>query len=202
MDDLKAIPNDAAIFKASNLEVIDVNGVKVQLGSLFADEKTIVVLIRHFFCGSCQQYVTQLASVSPEALAAAHTRIVVIGCGDYEPIKGYLELTGYQGSIYADPSRSVYRALDVTIESLARPPAGEQKKSYMQLGFFTNLVKSTWNGPLKNPGFVGKQGNFSQLGADFVLGPGNSCIFASRMRHSEDHTEISELMQAAGVAYP
>lgn len=69
---------------------------------------------------------------------------MVIGCGDYEPIKGYLELTGYQGSIYADPSRSVYRALDVTIESLARPPAGEQKKSYMQLGFFTNLVKSTW----------------------------------------------------------
>lgn len=45
MDDLKAIPNDATIFKASNLEVIDVNGVKVQLGSLFADEKTIVVLI-------------------------------------------------------------------------------------------------------------------------------------------------------------
>jgi hypothetical protein len=31
---------------------------------------------------------------------------------------------------------------------------------------------SLQRGPLKNPSHIGKQGNISQLGGDFILGPG------------------------------
>ena len=39
---------------------------------------------------------------------------------------------------------------------------------------------------MKNPALVGKQGNISQLGGDFIFGPGNTCLLAYRMRHTED----------------
>jgi len=59
-------------------------------------------------------------------------------------------------------------------------------------------------GPLKHPDHIGKQGNISQLGGDFIFGTGtrifpisgsslrsdlmvdNDCLFAHRMEHSED----------------
>lgn len=52
------------------------------------------------------------------------------------------------------------------------------------------LVKT---GPLQHPTLVGKQGNISQLGGDFILGPGNVCSFAHRMQNTEDRTFLSYL---------
>ncbi|KAF7981342.1 hypothetical protein HWV62_33787 [Athelia sp. TMB] len=193
MADLKSIPSDATILEASNLNIFDKQGSKVRFGSLYEKEKAVVVFIK---------YVAQLASISPEALAQAHTKIVVIGCGDYQPIMNYLELTDFRGEIYADPTRSLYHTLGMTIESLQQTPAGETKKSYLRTGAITNALKSIWTGPLKNPTLMGKQGNISQLGGDFIFGPGNSCSFASRMRHTQDHVEVADLMRIAGVAYP
>jgi len=53
---------------------------------------------------------------------------------------------------------------------------------------------------MKNPQFAGKIGNMTQLGGDFVLGPGPICTFAARMQHAEDHVEASELTQHLGIA--
>lgn len=104
----------------------------------------------------------QLATVPKDPLEQASTKIVVVGCGEWNPIKGYagtpcsrvlllivvsdhlVETTGFQGAIFADPSRQVYHALGMNIESLARTPAGEKKRSYLKLGFFTNAIRSTW----------------------------------------------------------
>jgi len=51
MADFKALPDETTTKEASDLEVFDINGDKVKFGSIFASEKTIVVFIRHFFCG-------------------------------------------------------------------------------------------------------------------------------------------------------
>jgi len=55
---------------------------------------------------------------------------------------------------------------------------------------------------LKNPLHWGKQGNISQLGGEFILGPKNTCSFEHKMQHTEDHAEVAELFQAAGVSFP
>jgi len=55
---------------------------------------------------------------------------------------------------------------------------------------------------LKNPLHIGKQGHFAQLGGEFIFGKDGECKFASRMKHTEDHTEVADLMQKAGVEYP
>lgn len=36
-----------------------------------------------------QDYVSQLATVRPEALANANKKMVIVGCGDYQPINHY-----------------------------------------------------------------------------------------------------------------
>ncbi|KAF8167139.1 AhpC/TSA antioxidant enzyme-domain-containing protein [Crassisporium funariophilum] len=201
MADLKAVPDAKTIVEASELEVFDSKGDKVKFGSIFEEGKTVVVFIRHFFCGACQAYVEQLATVPKAALEEAVTRIVIIGCGEWDPIAMYAETTKFEGPIYADPTRTLYRALGMNIENMAGTPAGEKKPSYLILSSFSNAMQSIWRGPLKNPNLIGKQGNMSQLGGDFVLGPGPTCSFASRMRNSEDHVEVADLMKEAGVSF-
>ncbi|KIJ09057.1 hypothetical protein PAXINDRAFT_88010 [Paxillus involutus ATCC 200175] len=88
-NDQHAIPDDASLLQAVEIPVFDFQGQSVKFRSIIADKSTVVVFIRHFFCGSCQDYVTQLSSVRPDALASAGTQVVVIGCGSYEPISQY-----------------------------------------------------------------------------------------------------------------
>ncbi|TFK32567.1 AhpC/TSA antioxidant enzyme-domain-containing protein [Crucibulum laeve] len=197
-----ALPNEESISNAADLNVFDGKGDKLKFGSIFERQKTVVVFIRHFFCGSCKMYVEQLATIPKSALEDAGTRIVVIGCGEWNPIASYAESTGFSGEIYADPSLSVHHALGMNIQNLAATPAGQKKRSYLTSGAVSNVVKSIWTGPIKNPSHIGKQGNISQLGGDFILGPGNQCKFSSRMQHTQDHVEVTDLMKAAGVTVP
>ncbi|EGO18949.1 hypothetical protein SERLADRAFT_480034, partial [Serpula lacrymans var. lacrymans S7.9] len=143
MTDFSAVPQANAISQAAQLEVLDANGNSVRFGSLFEDTTTIVVFIRHFFCGSCQDYVVQLASVQPEVLKAGK-KVVVIGCGDWQPIQFYAETTGFQGPIFADPTRKLYVTLGMTIENLQGTPAGEKRRSYLQRGDISNALASIW----------------------------------------------------------
>lgn len=112
--------------------------------------------------------------------------------------------------MYADPDRKLYHSLSM-MESLKATPAGEKKKSYLDMSLFglvTNGLKvrhfsSTvlisrrclltycrgsvgLQRGLRHPSHIGKQGNMSQLGGEFIFGPGNTCSYASRMRHTED----------------
>jgi len=199
--DFKALPDETAIKEASDLEVFDINGDKVKFGSI-CEKKTIVVFIRHFFCGSCQAYVEHLATVPEEALEAAGTKIVVIGCGEWNVIKSYAETAKFKGQFFADPTRKLYHALGMDIENLQRTPKGQPRPSYLSLGLVSNIMQSFWRGPIKNPSLIGKNGNISQLGGEFIFGPELQCTFASRMKHTEDHTEVSELMKQAGVSFP
>jgi len=158
------------------------------------------VFIRHFFCGACQAYVQALADVPKEVFQKAGIKVVVIGCGEASLIESYTDATQFWGEIYADPSRKLYHSLGMTIENFDRTPNGEERKSYLP-NYIVGVAQSIW-GALNKPTYIGKQGNLKQLGGDFIFGPGNSCSFASRMQHTEDHIEVSELIAAAGVAYP
>ncbi|KAF8079404.1 AhpC/TSA antioxidant enzyme-domain-containing protein [Lyophyllum atratum] len=190
------IPDSDTISSAAKLDVLNVNGEKVAFGTLFEKQKTIVVFIRG---RKMQAYVEGLASVSKEALRSANVKIVVIGCGEWKPIRTYAEKTNMVGSIFADPSRALFHTLGMNIENLDGTPAGQDRRGYLKQAPLLNAMQSIWNGPLKNPSLIGKQGNISQLGGEFIFGPGLQCNFAARMKHTEDHIEIPDLLKEAGV---
>ncbi|KAL0579916.1 hypothetical protein V5O48_002087 [Marasmius crinis-equi] len=144
--------------KASELEVLDTNGKRVNFGTLFATQKTIVIFTRHFFCGNCQAYVQQLAAVPAEALKNAEVDIVVIGCGDWQAISHYAAQTGLDANkIYAEPTRKLYHALGMDIETLAGTPADQEKRSYLTAagGLLKRSLVSIWVGPTSFRGYVG-----------------------------------------------
>ncbi|KAJ7350599.1 AhpC/TSA antioxidant enzyme-domain-containing protein [Mycena albidolilacea] len=196
-----ALPEASVLELASKCEIEDDKGNKVLFGSLFADQKTVVVFIRHFFCGMCQLFVEQLAAVPEAALEAAGAQIVVVGCGDFRGLENYRENTGFKGPIYVDSTRKLYFTLGMDIQTMATAPSG-QKPSYVTEGSLSNAWKSIKNGPLKDPSLLGKQGNFGQIGGDWVFGPGNQCTFAHRMQNTQDHVEVKVLMKAASVILP
>ena len=43
--------------KATEVEIFDENGVKIKFGSLYADQKAMIIFIRHFFCGNCMVFI-------------------------------------------------------------------------------------------------------------------------------------------------
>ncbi|KAI0275467.1 AhpC/TSA antioxidant enzyme-domain-containing protein [Gloeopeniophorella convolvens] len=186
---------------AADVQVFDIKGEKIRFGDIFATQKTIVVFIRHFFCGNCMQYVAQLTTIREEALKEAGTKIILVGCGDWKLIGNYKNDTEFKGDIYANPDRKLYDTLGM-ISNLKSTPGGEEKRSYIKRGLLSITLYSIRRGPLKNPSHIGKQGNISQLGGDFVFGPGTTCSYSSRMKHTEDHVEVADLMKEAGVAYP
>ncbi|KAF8998209.1 hypothetical protein BDZ89DRAFT_1096388 [Hymenopellis radicata] len=195
---MSTVPDQAALSSARELQVFDAQGQLVSFGSLLSDSgKTVVVLQCHFFCGA---YVEDLARLPSGALTKSGVQIVVIGCGQWQPITSYApqEDTGFSGKICADPTRKLYRALGMTTENLSGTPSGQAKRSYIKTSTLTKALQSIYKGPLSHPTLMGKQGNISQLGGDFVFGP-DKVIFCSRMMHTEDHIEISELMEEAGV---
>ncbi|PPR08185.1 hypothetical protein CVT24_001535 [Panaeolus cyanescens] len=101
--------------------------------------------------------------------------------------------------IFANPDRSLFRLLGMTKETTERTPQGEERKGYVKRDTLWDHVVDFAPAMMKNWRLIGKHGNHGQLGGDFVFGPGPECSFASRMRHTEDHVEIPELMKAAGV---
>ncbi|KAJ3502830.1 hypothetical protein NMY22_g18453 [Coprinellus aureogranulatus] len=218
--DPKAIPTAEELAKVGGLDVLDADGKGVKFGSLFEKEKAVVVFIRHFACGLCHAYVENLVRVPKESLDAAQARIIVIGCGEAQFINTTrvrngsssscnihallcatkTETTGFTGDIYADPSRKVFRGLGM-IENLKGLPSGEKAPSYLKgRGVLANTLTSIKR-TFSAPSLIGKQGNISQNGGEFVLGPGNQCTFASRMEHTMQHTSVEDLMRAAGVEY-
>ncbi|KAI0789383.1 hypothetical protein C8Q75DRAFT_158108 [Abortiporus biennis] len=165
-----SLPDPHTIVRVSKQPVFDASGREVPFGNIFNERETIVVFIRHFFCGSCQAYVSQLASVHSEALERANKQLVIVGCGEFQAINAYAETTKFKGPIYTDPSRSLYRLLKLVDSNLKTTPAGQERKSYLyNLPFIRVLFGSLWSGPLKHPSLIGKQGNVSQLGAFLYL---------------------------------
>ncbi|TCD63781.1 hypothetical protein EIP91_004964 [Steccherinum ochraceum] len=201
-----------ALENAKKLKVRDVDGTEFTFGSLIEKQDSIVVFIRHFFCGNCQYYTRQLAAIKPDALEKANKQLFIVGCGEPHLIKYYVRQTGFKGPIYADPSRTIFQTLGL-IENLATTPKREPKKSYLPSSYVMSVLSSIWmkltdsinfdqQGPLKNPQDIGKSGKISQLGGEFIFTKDGQCTFGWRMRHTEDHFEVADLMREAGIEYP
>jgi hypothetical protein len=58
------IPTFQALSKAASLPIIAESGIRVNFGSLFLQQRAVVVFIRHFWCPLCQDYMTSVTSLN------------------------------------------------------------------------------------------------------------------------------------------
>lgn len=123
------IPTLHSLTKAASLPVIAESGVRITFGTLFAQQKIVVLFIRHFWCPLCQDYMTSVASltrqlgseailspgygedntgqdekfvgIESESGKSGPVKLVVISNGSYTMIGKYKQIFG-QGAIPLD----------------------------------------------------------------------------------------------------
>lgn len=168
------LPSPSLLASISNHIVLDRTGKSHPFSSLYTGShvprRVLVIFVRHFFCGNCQEYLRSLsAAITPESLLRLpiSTFIAVIGCGDPGLIDMYAEATGCPYPIYADPTRKLYDELGM-VKTLALGT----RPAYMKKGLFRSGVESVVQGLRQlGTGLVTKAGDQRQIGGEFLFEP-------------------------------
>ncbi|EFR01400.1 hypothetical protein MGYG_04407 [Nannizzia gypsea CBS 118893] len=101
-----------------------------------ATNKLMTIFLRHFFCGSCQEYVRALSKAfpNPDQDLPDGCKIVLIGCGAHTLISQYRASTGCPFEIYSDPTAQLFSifAMRRTLDMGKHSPAFT-KRSMMSM---------------------------------------------------------------------
>ncbi|KAK5632095.1 hypothetical protein RRF57_007809 [Xylaria bambusicola] len=217
------IPSPKVLKTIENYTVFDHAGKTHPFKDLYSGHnvarRILVIFVRHFFCGNCQEYLRTLsASITPEALLGlpVSTFITVVGCGSYELIDHYVKETGCPFPVYADPTRRLYQEL-----GMARTFAMGPRPAYLGDKTVAHTVVSGIMQGLRQvkTGLVTKMGDSRQVGGEFLFEPASGLVetpistpdgqneaveektvtWCHRMRTTRDHAEIPELMEVLGL---
>jgi hypothetical protein len=190
------LPSATLLSKIASYPVLDRDGKEYKFQDLYAGpdatERTLIVFVRHFFCGSCQEYITRLSAALPPSTLAAltpATSIIVIGCGSPELISYYATQSSTPYTIYADPTRKLYEELGM----ITTWNVGEQP-SYISKSVARLAVEGIWQG-LRHAfsGLIFSGGPGEQQGGEFLFEKGGEVRWCHRMQSSWGHTEIGDL---------
>lgn len=186
---------------ATSLPVLDSNGTPHLFSTLYASdnpsEQTLLVFIRHFFCGSCKAYVSALSQVdgaSPSELSAAKKRLIIIGCGQPNLIEQYAKDTTCPFPIYADPTRKLYDAFGM-IRTLR---LADEKPNYIKSSFFSLLAKSTLSKFAAGSSMF-QGGDIQQVGGEYLVDHQGHIIWSHNMNNTQDHVEVKELRKVLAL---
>ncbi|KAI0505956.1 AhpC/TSA antioxidant enzyme-domain-containing protein [Xylaria bambusicola] len=217
------IPSPKVLKAIEDYTVFDHAGKTHPFKSLYSGHnvarRVLVIFVRHFFCGNCQEYLRTLsASITPEALLGlpVSTFITVVGCGSHELIDHYVKETGCPFPVYADPTRRLYQEL-----GMARTFAMGARPAYLGDKTVAHTVVSGIMQGLRQvkTGLVTKMGDSRQVGGEFLFEPASGLVetpistpdgqseaveeksvtWCHRMRTTRDHAEIPELMEVLGL---
>ncbi|KAB8229876.1 peroxiredoxin-like family protein [Aspergillus alliaceus] len=207
------IPSPDTLRKVDNHRVLDRHGQSHSFKSLYSgpgtSNRVLIIFVRHFFCGSCQEFLRTLSeSITPKVLEplAVSTSLIIIGCGDPALIEMYEKETNCPFPIYTDPTRQLYQDLGMMC-SLAMGP----QPAYIRKSMVRVVVESMAQALSYLPwGLAHKSGNSRQIGGEFLFEPldhhsenagdeAKRVKWCHRMKTTRDHTEIPDLMRVLGI---
>jgi hypothetical protein len=174
VDSNNEIPSAETLRKIENYVVLDRDGRTHPFKSLYSGKhvarRVLVIFVRHFFCGVCQEYIRTLsAAITPDALLRLpiSTFITVVGCGDQGLIEMYASATGCPFPIYADPTQKLYSEL-----GMVRTLALGSRPAYMKKSLLKSSIESIVQGLKQIPkGLATKGGDQRQIGGEFLFEP-------------------------------
>ncbi|TVY83031.1 Thioredoxin-like protein AAED1 [Lachnellula suecica] len=170
------IPSQETLRKVEGLTLLDENSKTVQFKELYngpnVARRVLVIFIRHFFCGNCQEYIRAIASsISTTDLLQLPTPtfIAVVGCGSPSLISMYKQETSCPFPVYADPTKKLYDELGMlrTLNLGSRPEYMRRSLMSAMAGSFVQSLKQMKGGKA----FQG--GDYQQVGGEFLFEPVN-----------------------------
>ena len=106
--------------------------------------------------------------------------VLIIGCGSYQPIEQYITSTSSPYPVYANPSLSLYKALEFKA-SLTDKAKDDPEKDYMVgAGSVFSRVLGGVKGALGDLGNFGNQGPVAQNGGEVIMTSGEFSEFIRR----------------------
>ncbi|PWW73531.1 hypothetical protein C7212DRAFT_353877 [Tuber magnatum] len=181
-------PSDPELAEAAALQVFDKDGTSRAFSSLYEGEGTaMIVFIRHFFCGSCQEYLRALSNPPIIPPGTPRKRLLVVGHGDPAVINTYIAETGCVFPIYTEPTRRLH-----TLFGMVRNLKLGEKPEYIQQSLIGSIVTSfvsalKWGGR--------KGGDYQQNGGEWMWENGE-LVWCHRMKSTRDHLEVKDLKEA------
>jgi hypothetical protein len=152
-------------------------------------------------------------NVNPKILRRAGVNLVIVGNGSHNMIKSYRgnplpcpsfpahvfpEIFRTTLPVYTDPTNRLYAALGMTLRTLSPGPDAE-RGLYVRHGMVRGAAMVVANAIKTRMPILEHGGDISQLGGEFVLGPGLQCTYAHRMNSTRSHAPIARALKAAGV---
>jgi hypothetical protein len=129
------------------------------------------------------------------------TSITIIGCGQPDLIPHYKSFTGCPFTMYADPTRSLFKRLGMNTSF----SVGKKKPDYMEKGLLgaskdeLMLLRKSFKDPegLRKRDLL-RGGNPMQIGGEFLFENGQ-VVWCHRMRDYRGHAEIETLRRLVGL---
>ncbi|PMD29775.1 hypothetical protein L207DRAFT_642119 [Hyaloscypha variabilis F] len=196
------LPSEETLAKIADYSLLDVNGKQVPFRSLYEGtngekkHKVLVIFVRHFYCGSCQDYLEYLCTGLPsptelQALPEA-VSVIIIGCGAPSLIPFYAEKTSCTFRIYSEPTRHLYSVLQMT-KSMARSETlPKYIKNTSLFESFMRSARQAWARVTHGDALKGGPGD--QVGGEFLFEDGKM-TWCHRMRNTMDHSDLQKIRE-------
>lgn len=200
-------PTQHTLRRLASYPVHNSLGETVTFSSVFSPSclrksRVLLIFIRNFFCGNCQQYLLSLGQLLPPSSLPSDTAVAIIGCGAPSLLPSYLELTHCPYPVYTDSTGQLYNKLGMK-RTLS---LGKNSPEYIQQNLFVGGIKSIVQGLKRLPaGDVTKAGDMTLNGGEFLFVRKETSArgdqwadewkvaWCHRMNNTRDHTEIGRL---------
>jgi peroxiredoxin len=173
------------VARLSSISLPDQNGTMHRLGDLWADQPVIVVFLRHFGCHNCRDHAMQLRDRYDD-LRPQGIELVAIGTGDRRYAGAFVRDERIPFLVLVDDDAAAARAASVNVAS-----------------WYRLLHPSSWKASIeawKRGARIHKAGKrVTQLGATFVIGPGDIVRYSHVDADSVDHAPIPDVLAAVAV---
>jgi peroxiredoxin len=167
----------------SDVELEDANGATRRMGDFWAEKPVVLVFLRHFGCLLCREHAAQLRDRYDE-ITGSNGEVVAVGTGDRR-----------YAAAFVDEEHVPFPVL-VDDDGLAAKAASVQK-----LNFFKLVLNRRGLAGMRRARRAGhrvhKAGRrVTQLGATFVVGPGNQVRYEHVDENSGDHAPLDKVLAA------
>jgi peroxiredoxin len=168
--------------KLANVKLADGTGARHRLGDYWQEQPVVLVFLRHFGCLHCREHAALLGQRYQD-FTAAGVQVVAIGTGDER----------YAAAFVRDENIPYPVLVDDHAE--AADAASVETVSWGKL-----LHPNTWRATVatwRNGHKIHKAGKrVKQLGATFVIAPGDHVVYEHLDSDSTDHALADEVLAA------
>ncbi|OAX81832.1 hypothetical protein ACJ72_03822 [Emergomyces africanus] len=210
-------PSKSVLKEVAKVPVLDADENEVLFEDLYKPsgqgkrKRTLIIFIRHFFCGNCQDYVKAVSSsFSAPSQLPSDTAIVIVGCGASSLIPMYKDVTNCPFPVYTNPDRRLHALLDMKITM----DRGTQTPDYSPISLFHSVIRGIVQtlsrllmGDMLQSGHKGQNGGELLFEAEITneAEDGKEAVvevqvpFSHIMTNTRNHTEIPALRTILGL---